>query len=77
MMKGGRAVEIYRPRYIMRDESKIQYMVHSFESERVVFRGTEQECLDYINENYPEELELYWAYPGEPHYREEENDDDV
>ena len=52
----------------------IQYMVHDFKAERVVFRGTEKECLDYIN-NAPKnaELELYWAKPGEPHYKEEDD----
>ena len=49
-----------------------QYMVHSFDTESVVFRGTEKECLEYINNHETEELELYWANPGDRHYREEE-----
>ena len=53
---------------------KIQYMVHSFNTESVVFRGTEQECLTYINEHDNDEFELYWAYSGEPYYKEEYNE---
>lgn len=54
---------------------KIQYMVHDFKTESVVFRGTEQECTDYINaQPIDAELELYWAKPGEPHYKEEDKD---
>ena len=46
-----------------------QYMVHDFKTESVVFRGTESQCLNYINEEHPDqELELYWADPGDRHY---------
>lgn len=53
-----------------------QYMVHDFYSESVVFRGTEQECLEYINQNDGKnhmELELYWANPGDRYYKEEDD----
>lgn len=54
---------------------KRQYMVHSFETESVVFRGTESECGNYINEHPTQELELYWAEPGDRHYKAEENEE--
>ena len=54
---------------------KIQYMVHSFNTESIVFRGTEQECLEYLREHSDsDEIELYWAKPGEPHYKEEDDE---
>lgn len=54
---------------------KIQYMVHSFKTESIVFRGTEQECLEYLREHSDsDEIELYWAELGEPHYKEVKND---
>lgn len=55
-----------------------QYMVHDFYSESVVFRGTEKECLEYINQNDGKnhmELELYWANPGDRYYKEIEEDE--
>ena len=51
-----------------------QYMVHCFYREAIVFRGTEEECLNFINENDGKdkyELELYWANPGDKYYKEE------
>lgn len=56
-----------------------QYMVHCFYREAIVFRGTEEECLKFINENDGKdkyELELYWANPGDKYYREEEEQED-
>ena len=50
-----------------------QFMVHDFTTESVVFRGTEAECLEYINNHPDQELELYWADPGERHYKYEED----
>lgn len=51
-------------------KAEVQYMVHDFKTESVVFRGTEKECMEYIN-NAPREaeLELYWAEPGDKHYK--------
>ena len=47
-----------------------QYMVHCFRTESVVFRGSESECIEYINEhdkkNFP--LELYVADVNDPHF---------
>lgn len=47
-----------------------QCMVHSFETESVVCRGTEKECLAYINIHSDQELELYWADEKDRHYIE-------
>ena len=60
----------------MSNDSMVQFMVHNFRTESVDFRGTEDECKKYINEHDTPEfpLELYWAYPGEPHYKTENNE---
>ena len=56
-------------------DKDVQFMVHSFRTESVVFRGTEEECLKYINDNDSEAfpLELYWASKGDKHYIENKN----
>lgn len=61
----------------MSNDSMVQYMVHNFRTESVDFRGTEDECKKYINEHDTPEfpLELYWAHPGEPHYKEARNNE--
>lgn len=44
-----------------------QFMVHDFTSDSVVFRGTENECCEWMKEHeveYPD-CELYWALPGD------------
>ena len=42
----------------------LQYMVHRFYSEKydegIVFKGTEEECIEYINNHLDMSLELYW-----------------
>ena len=60
----------------MSNDSMVQFMVHNFRTESVDFRGTEDECKKYINEHDTPEfpLELYWVHPGEPHYKEENNE---
>lgn len=60
----------------MSNDSMVQFMVHNFRTESVDFRGTEDECIKYINEHDTPEfpLELYWAHPGEPHYKENNNE---
>lgn len=53
-----------------RIEKWAQYMVHDFDSASVVFRGTRQECEDWIVEHemtYPH-CELYWALPDDQHF---------
>lgn len=53
-----------------RIEKWAQYMVHDFDSASVVFRGTQQECEDWIVEHemtYPN-CEFYWALPDDQHF---------
>lgn len=50
-----------------------QFMVHDFDTNSVVFRGTEKECKEFINKhsvNYSwnDELELYWALPDDQNF---------
>ena len=49
-------------------DDSTQYMVHSYDTDSVVFRGTENECARYINEHPNNELEIYWANLGQPHF---------
>lgn len=47
-----------------------QCCVHSYATDAVAFRGTEDECIEYINreENVNVPLEMYWCMPDEIHY---------
>ena len=56
-------------------DKDVQFMVHCFRTESVVFRGTEEECIQYINDNDSEAfpLELYLASKGDKHYIENKN----
>lgn len=56
-------------------DKDVQFMVHCFRTESVVFRGTEEECIQYINDNDNEAflLELYCASKGDKHYIENKN----
>ena len=56
-------------------DKDVQFMVHCFRIESVVFRGTEEECIQYINDNDSEAfpLEVYWASEGDKHYIENKN----
>lgn len=56
-------------------DKDVQFMVHCFRTESVVFRGTEEECIQYINDNDNEALplELYWASKGYKYYIENKN----
>lgn len=44
-----------------------QYVVHTFETDSVAFRGTEDECIEYMNrkENINAPLEMYWPMPND------------
>lgn len=43
-----------------------QYMIHDFETSSVVFRGTPDECVEYINQNDVNgTMEVYQALPDE------------
>lgn len=49
---------------------EIQYGVHQFSTESIIFRGTDEECGKYIDER-PElwdDAEVYMMTPDDPHY---------
>ena len=53
----------------------IQFGVHQFSTESIIFRGTEDECIKYIDER-PElwdDAEVYFMTPDDPHYRKNES----
>lgn len=47
-----------------------QPMIHNFETDAIAFRGTEQECIEWLNEsdNRLSTCEVYWALPGEEYW---------
>ena len=54
-------------------QDKVQYGVHQFSTESIIFRGTEEECIKYIDDR-PElwdDAEVYFMTPEDPHYLEE------
>ena len=52
-------------------DKPVQFGVHSFTSDSIVFRGTEDECAEYINKNGLEnDAEIYMIRPDDRHYRE-------
>ncbi|MBO5712308.1 MAG: hypothetical protein J6R47_05655 [Acholeplasmatales bacterium] len=56
-------------------QDKVQYGVHQFSTESIIFRGTEEECIKYIDER-PElwdDAEVYWMTPDDPHYQKNES----
>lgn len=44
-----------------------QFMVHDFDTNSIIFRGTEKECNEFINES-KQNVELYWALPEDQHF---------
>lgn len=53
-------------------DKPVQFGVHSFTSDSIVFRGTEDECAEYINKNGIEnEAEIYMMNANDRHYLEE------
>lgn len=52
-------------------DKPVQFGVHSFTSDSIVFRGTEDECAEYINKSGLEnDAEIYMIRPDDRHYRE-------
>lgn len=50
-----------------------KYLVHRFYSEkydeRVLYKGTEEQCIEYINKRPADEQnEIVEIFPGEPYY---------
>ena len=50
---------------------EIQWGVHQFSADDIVFRGTEEECAKYIDDNdIWSDAEVYMITPDDPHYLE-------
>lgn len=52
------------------DFTNVQWGVHQFSTESIIFRGTEEECQRYIDDR-PElwdDAEVYFMTPDDPHY---------
>lgn len=55
-------------------DDNVQYGVHSFSQDAIIFRGTEEECGKYIDQHKElwDDAEVYKMTPDDPHYRKEE-----
>lgn len=55
-------------------EDDVQYGVHSFSQDAIIFRGTEEECGKYIDQHKElwDDAEVYRMTPDDPHYKKEE-----
>lgn len=50
----------------------VQYGVHDFNQQAIVFRGTEEECAEFIDDNgLWDDAEIYTITPNDPHYLKE------
>lgn len=56
---------------LLSEQSRIdkwaQFMVHDFDTNSIIFRGTEKECNEFINES-KQNVELYWTLPEDQHF---------
>ena len=53
-----------------------QYGVHSFSQSSIIFRGTEEECAEFIaDHNFWDDAEIYAMTPDDPHYLKESEED--
>ena len=59
-------------------DSNVQYGVHRFSTDDIIFRGSEEECGEYINdrEELWDDAEVYRMTPDDPHYKLEEAHND-
>ena len=57
-------------------EENVQYGVHQFSTDSIIFRGTEEECGEYIdnNKNLWDDAEVYMMNPNDPHYKKDLNE---
>lgn len=58
---------------------KVQWGVHQFSTNSIIFRGTEEECAKYIDDR-PElwdDAEVYFMTPDDPHYIKDQNEQDL
>lgn len=54
----------------------VQYGVHDFNQQSIVFRGTEEECAEFIDNNgLWDDAEIYTMTPDDPHYLKEESEE--
>lgn len=55
-------------------DDNVQYGVHSFSQDAIIFRGTEEECGKYIDQHKElwDDAEVYRMTPDDPHYKKEE-----
>lgn len=52
-----------------------QYGVHSFSQSSIIFRGTEEECAEFIaDHNLWDDAEIYAMTPDDPHYLKEDEE---
>ena len=53
------------------EAENVQYGVHSFSQDAIIFRGTEEECGKYIDSHKElwDDAEVYRMEPSDPHYK--------
>lgn len=57
---------------LVESKEDVQYGVHSFSQSAIIFRGTEEECAQFIvDHNLWNDAEIYTIYPDDPHYLKE------
>lgn len=55
------------------DVADVQYGVHDFNQQSIIFRGTEDECAEFIDSNgLWDDAEIYTIMPDDPNYLKEE-----
>ncbi len=59
--------------YTLAESNDVQYGVHQFSTDSIIFRGTEEECGKYIDKNKKlwDDAEVYRMEPGDPHYKKD------
>lgn len=57
----------------LKEAEDVQYGVHQFSTGSIIFRGTEEECIQYIDKrrNLWNDAEVYEMTPDDPHYMKE------
>ena len=77
-LNGSNAKKIHRFETDNLTESKedTQYGVHSFSQSSIIFRGTEEECAEFIaDHNLWDDAEIYAMTPDDLHYLKESEED--
>lgn len=56
------------------DWENVQWGVHQFSTNSIIFRGTEEDCKKYINDKKElwDDAEVYYMTPDDPHYIRED-----